>query len=97
MLSFKTLALAGASVALFSVAASAAAADVAAGKALVQKDCTACHGTEVFSRPNHRMQSLAMLKHQIGRCQHAAAVHLTAQQIDDIAAYLDQTFYKFKK
>lgn len=79
-----------------SLTSSAWAADVAQGKKIVQEHCTACHGTEVYSRPNHRMKSLDMLHAQIGRCQKAAGVKLTKQQADDVVAYLNQTFYKFK-
>lgn len=93
----RKLAIGTAAVMLVAGATAAAAADVAKGKALVQKHCTACHGTEVYSRPNHRMKSLEMLRNQLGRCQQAAGVKLTKQEAADIVAYLNQTFYKFKQ
>lgn len=74
-------------LALFGTAASASAADVAAGKAKADEICAACHDPSDW-----KGQSEAQLRAKIGdvvagRVKHKKKLHLTEQQIDDIAAY----------
>ena len=71
------------------------AADIEHGKLLYEQHCTRCHDTRVFTRPNHRIGSLEALKNQVKRCELIASVHWPPADADDVAAYLDTTFYKF--
>jgi len=75
--------------------APALAANVEHGKTLVEQHCTRCHDSRVFTRPNHRIDSLEALKNQVKRCELIASVHWPPADADDVAAYLDTTFYKF--
>ncbi len=84
-------------VLLFSLMHTAGAADAPNGKALFEKHCTACHGTEVFTRPNHKMQSLDMLRAQVNRCERPAGANWSEAQTNAVINYINDNFYKFKK
>ncbi len=74
----------------------AAAADLAKGKALHDQVCKACHQSDYYTRKNRIIHSDAALKKQVANCQHGAGQHWSAAQIEDVAAYLNATYYKFK-
>lgn len=81
---------------LLLITGAAGAEDVASGKALHQQACTGCHGTEVYTRPDRKIDSLAGLERQVQRCaNNAAKVDWTASQMDAVVNYLNDTFYGF--
>ena len=66
-----------------------------------QNQCNRCHikmvdgdGSEVFTRPNHKVHSVAMLIKQINFCAGNAGINLTAQDEQNLGAYLNQRYYK---
>jgi hypothetical protein len=74
------------------------------GETLVKEHCTSCHvsrfggdGSEIYTRPNHRIMSSQQLATQIGNCNQAIGGILSEQKQMDIAAYLNQAYYKFKE
>ncbi|HKK13305.1 MAG TPA: cytochrome c [Gammaproteobacteria bacterium] len=71
-------------------------ADPQAGKALVQTHCMKCHGDEVYKNNPLHITSLAGLKKQLHRCQQAQSLNWSEKKINDVASYLNQTFYHFK-
>lgn len=73
-----------------------AAADPAKGKALHDSACKTCHQSEYYTRPDRIIHSLDGLKKQVNNCQSGAGEEWNATQIDDVAAYLNSTYYKFK-
>lgn len=74
----------------------AAAVDLANGKALHDSTCKTCHQSDYYTRKNRIIHSSADLKKQVTRCQEGAGAHWSATQIEDVAAYLNTTYYKFK-
>ncbi len=74
------------------------------GKKLFAKyECSSCHegmvggdGSAIFTRPNRRVNSADDLIAQMERCSGAIGKKLTAQEKQDLAAHLNQTYYKFK-
>ncbi|MFZ0257748.1 MAG: hypothetical protein WAN46_19385 [Gammaproteobacteria bacterium] len=83
---------------LLLIAGSAGAEDGASGKALHDRACTSCHGTEVYTRPDRKIDSLTALERQVQRCaEKAAKVDWNASQIDAVAQYLNNAFYGFDK
>lgn len=74
----------------------ATAANLAAGKALHDSACLSCHQPDVYTRKNHKIHSSAELIKQVTRCQTGAGEHWSTSQIEDVAAYLNKTYYKFK-
>lgn len=74
----------------------AAAADLAKGKALHDTVCKTCHQSDYYTRKDSIIHSNAELIKQVNNCQTGAGENWSAAQIEDVAAYLNATYYKFK-
>ena len=72
------------------------AADIDA-EALVKGQCTSCHGTEVYTRDDRRVQSLKMLEAQINRCTMATRAGWNDEQKAAVVKYLNDHYYHFSK
>ena len=94
-------------VALLSVAFSApvlAAPDLANGKAIDQQKCYSCHakktgfgnGDMIYTRADGKVKSMADLKKMVGLCNTQLRLDLFPEDELDVAAFLNQQFYKFK-
>ncbi len=66
-------------------------------KELVQSQCTSCHGTEVYTREDRRVQSLKMLQAQINRCTMATRAGWDDEQKAAVVKYLNDNYYHFSK
>ncbi len=75
--------------------APAFAANIGHGKILLERHCTRCHDTRVYSRPDRRIGSLQALESQVKRCERSQSLKWPQGDVDDVVAYLDATFYKF--
>ncbi len=64
---------------------------------LHQQSCTSCHGSEVYTRPNHRIQGKPQLVKQVRRCTLAAGAKWFDDEIQAVADYLDKHYYHFSK
>lgn len=80
------------------------AADLKRGKQLLEENCIKCHadmvggdGSKIYTRPNRRIDSLEALNKQVHRCKTSLGVSWPEDQIADVVAYLNKTYYKFKK
>jgi mono/diheme cytochrome c family protein len=69
--------------------------DSAEGERLVVANCMSCHDTAVFSRADHKIQSLDALKRQLAACGHGAKADFSTAQTDSIIKYLNERFYHF--
>jgi len=78
------------------LAAAPAVADIENGKALVAGNCTKCHDERIYTRPDHRVTTLDGLNKQVRRCELSLGLKWFDDEIDDVAAYLNQTYYHFK-
>jgi cytochrome c2 len=72
-------------------------------KLFASYDCGSCHrakmggdGSAIFSRPNHTVRTAADLIPQIKFCSGNIGAQLTAQEEQDLAAYLNQRYYQLK-
>ena len=70
--------------------------DAAKGKAVHDKQCSACHDTGVYTRADRRMKSVEGLIGQVNNCVRQTGAKLDRDQINDLVKYLDESFYKFK-
>ncbi|KAF0165941.1 MAG: hypothetical protein FD157_1117 [Rhodocyclaceae bacterium] len=61
----------------------------------VHKVCLDCHGTELYTSPKRKIKSLAALRKDVVRWGDYYAPALSAQDVDDVTAYLNRDFYKF--
>ena len=93
-------------LALGSASAFAFAADKAdpkRGQVLVEKKCVSCHvsmyggdGGEIYLRPDHKVKSPAQLTSKIAACNANTGAGWFPEDEADVAAYLNQKYYKFK-
>jgi len=84
--------------------ATAHAADLKRGKQLLEENCIKCHadmvggdGSKIYTRADRRIDSLAALNKQVHRCKTSLGVSWPEDQIADVVAYLNKTYYKFKQ
>lgn len=70
--------------------------DPVKGQALHAKNCSACHGTEVYSRADRKMKTPAQLAGRISGCNANTGAGWFPEEEQHVGAYLNQTFYKFK-
>ena len=81
------------------VTTTALAADKTAtpnGQKLHDAKCLGCHKTEVYTRADHRVQSLQALSHQVENCMKGPAeANWNAAETKAVVDYLNTKFYKF--
>jgi mono/diheme cytochrome c family protein len=70
-----------------------AAADT--GEELHDANCTSCHDSSVYTREDHRVKDLDALHQQVGRCQTANSLSWSDADIEAVASYLNENYYKF--
>ncbi|MCP4994310.1 MAG: cytochrome c [Gammaproteobacteria bacterium] len=67
------------------------------GKELVDEHCYACHGNEIYTRQDHRVQNRGQLSAQVQRCEQMLKLQWFDSDIEDSAEYLNIKFYHYKK
>lgn len=80
----------------------AAAADVDAGRELHQENCVACHqslmdgdAASIYTRPDRRITSYSSLVTQVRRCEVNLGLQWFDEDVENVAAFLDETYYHF--
>jgi mono/diheme cytochrome c family protein len=71
-----------------------AAGDLARG-AKLHEDCLGCHGTELYVPPRAKVKTLSALKKETEKWNDRMNPKFTRQEIEDLVAWLNATFYKF--
>ena len=74
------------------------------GKKLFEENkCNSCHigkvggdGSAIFTRPNRIVHNPQQMVDRMHVCSGAVGMTLTPQKEQDLGAYLNQTYYKFK-
>lgn len=64
------------------------------GRLLYANHCIACHTTQMHWRERKLVTDWASLKVQVRRWQGAAQLNWSEGEIDDVARYLNDTFYR---
>jgi hypothetical protein len=95
MQTVKTIFFASFSVLLASAAHAAVPGDGASGQRLYEANCTGCHDSSVYTRPDRHVRSLDALQQQLAGCGHMARKEFTAGQTRDLVKYLNDRFYHF--
>ena len=77
--------------------------DATKGKALVDKQCVACHvslfkgdGSAVYTRADHKAKNPNQLAARIAGCNTNTGAGWFPEDELNVAAYLNNTYYKFK-
>jgi cytochrome c5 len=74
----------------------AQAGDAERGKSLHDQQCTRCHDAAMYTRPQSRIRDFAALRERVQQCELAAELMWFEEDVDDVAAYLNEAFYEFK-
>lgn len=72
------------------------AVDIENGKTLHNENCLRCHDVSMYTRENRLVNSFYELGTRIRDCELLAEAAWFDEEIDDVTAYLNQTFYHFK-
>jgi mono/diheme cytochrome c family protein len=72
-----------------------ATADAERGKNLYETRCGACHASSVHQRAARKAESFDGLRAQVLRWSAEAGGIWTGEEIDDVALYLNQRYYRF--
>ena len=70
--------------------------DMAKGNKLHDAACTQCHGSEVYTRKDHRVKSIEGLIGQVNMCNQNLTRNYSDNQLNDLVKYLNDAFYKFE-
>ena len=81
---------------LFGVALPVTAADAVRGKQLHDANCVRCHDSGVYTRADRRIQSMDALHKQVARCELTLELKWFDEDRADVAAYLNDAFYRFQ-
>ena len=81
---------------LLATTGAVSAADSANGKSLTEQNCMGCHEDAVYTRKDRRVTSLAGLEKQVRRCELTLGLKWFDDDVNDVVAYLNENFYKFK-
>lgn len=82
-------------VATASASAAMLPGDAVQGKTVHDKQCTACHGNEVYTRAKRNVKTVEGLIGQVNMCNSQLGAKLSREQINNVVKYLDEAFYKF--
>ena len=65
------------------------------GEDVYKRDCTGCHGSEVFTRADRRIKNLASLQKRVRQCSYAVEAKWFDEDVNAVTEYLNKQFYKF--
>jgi mono/diheme cytochrome c family protein len=65
--------------------------------ARLHESCLGCHGTELYVPPRAKVKSLAALKKETERWNDRMNPKFSRQEVEDLVAYLNATFYKLQR
>ena len=66
-------------------------------KALVQENCTSCHGSEVYTRSDRRVNSFDALHSQVRMCEQNLGLTWFDDQVDAVTGLLNEKYYEFER
>jgi cytochrome c553 len=61
----------------------------------IHKVCLPCHNTTLYVSPQRKIKSLPALREEVARWGDYYNPALSEQDIEDVTAYLNATFYQF--
>jgi len=80
---------------LLAPASAAAGADAARGGILYQASCGECHAQSVHGRPHRQAADFEAVRAWVRRWSASLGLAWTAQEIDDVSAWLNERYYRF--
>jgi mono/diheme cytochrome c family protein len=77
------------------VTGAAQAGDPGKGHELHYENCLSCHGTEAYTREDRKIGSLDSLITQVNRCNVSLGTGWFDDEVEAVANYLNENYYKF--
>lgn len=71
--------------------------DTHPGKALHDANCISCHDSAVYTREGRKIGDFPKLLAQVKRCDANLGSRLFDEEIEQVADYLNQAYYKYEK
>lgn len=71
--------------------------DTARGQALYENHCQVCHSSKVHARVNRLPVARAEVRDIVEKWQAQQKLSWSSNEVDDVVAYLNQTWYRFKR
>lgn len=71
-------------------------ADINDGKELLAENCTRCHDSSMYQRPNPRVIDLPGLGKQVRFCKNNLGLTWFDDEVGDVINYLNSDYYHFK-
>jgi cytochrome c5 len=72
-------------------------ADSARGRQLAEANCMVCHDNSIYVRPDRKAKDFTALGQQIRQGEQALGLGWTDGDVADVAAWLDQQYYKLPR
>lgn len=63
--------------------------------ALIEKNCTSCHGSEMYTREDRKIGSYSALETQVEACNTNLDTGMFPKEVEAVAQRLNQEYYKF--
>jgi len=83
------------SVSAMLVAQSASAAEGVDAQGLIENNCSSCHGSEMYTREDRKVNSLSALEKQVAACNSNLNAGLSDDDMAAVVALLNKEYYKF--
>ena len=71
------------------------AADINNGMMLHEEHCMRCHQPEIYTRPDRIVNNLEQLAKRVRDCELANEMTWFEEDVEDVIAYLNATYYQF--
>ncbi|PID49159.1 MAG: hypothetical protein CR991_07990 [Proteobacteria bacterium] len=65
------------------------------GKRLYKANCISCHDAQVYQRVERKIKNREQLGNQVSRCNANLAEPLSANEVAQVAAFLNAAYYQF--
>ena len=66
------------------------------GQTLVDQNCIQCHGSEIYTRPDRKVNSLDGLGRQVRRCETNLQLRWFDEDVEAVTGHLNRSYYRFK-
>ncbi|NBC15482.1 MAG: cytochrome c [Gammaproteobacteria bacterium] len=63
--------------------------------ALIEKNCTSCHGSEMYTREDRKIDSYTALETQVEACNTNLDAGMFPEEVEAVAQRLNKEYYKF--
>lgn len=78
------------------LAGPATAADSPDPHPLYEQNCLKCHGPEIYTRADRKIDSYPALARQVRQCETNLELRWFDDEVEAVTDYLNSAFYKFK-